>query len=96
MDFVENFDLTPKEDCSEEYVELRDGGTKMSPLIGRFCKDMPSTQKTTDNIAFIKFFTDTPDPKTGFKLKISLGEFSLIFFLFFETLALKVIICLKI
>lgn len=74
MDFVENFDLTPTDDCSVEYVEIRDGGTKLSPLIGRFCKNMPSTQKTTDNIAFIKFFTDTTEPRNGFKLKISLGE----------------------
>lgn len=74
MDFVENFDLTQTSDCSTEYVELRDGGTQMSPLIGKFCKDMPSTQKTTDNVAFIKFFTDVPDPRNGFKMKISLGE----------------------
>lgn len=60
--------------CDEEYVEIRDGGTEFSPLIGRYCDSAPSTQYSTDNIVFIKFFTDTDEPKNGFKAKISLGS----------------------
>lgn len=57
----------------KEYVEIRDGGTEFSPLIGRYCRSAPSTQYSTDNMVFIKFFTDTDEPKNGFKAKISLG-----------------------
>lgn len=59
--------------CKKEYVEIRDGGTELSPLIGRYCTSAPSTQYSTDNMIFIKFFTDTDEPKNGFKAKISLG-----------------------
>lgn len=59
--------------CNKEYVEIRDGGTEYSPLIGRYCKSAPTTQYSTDNMVFIKFFTDTDEPKNGFKANISLG-----------------------
>lgn len=56
-----------------EYVELRDGGTVFSPLIGRYCQKSPSTQFSTDSIIFVKFFTNIKVPRNGFKAKISLA-----------------------
>lgn len=59
--------------CEVEYVEVRDGGTEFSPLIGRYCKEAPHTQFSTGNMMFVKFFTNTEDPRNGFKAKISLA-----------------------
>ncbi|XP_068081387.1 cubilin [Anabrus simplex] len=69
-----NFNTSPDGECTLEYVELRDGGTEMSPLIDRYCYSAPSTQTTTENVLFLRFFTDTDDPHTGFQATISLAR----------------------
>ncbi|XP_023016013.2 cubilin [Leptinotarsa decemlineata] len=74
IDFQDRFDLTFSKNCEKEYVEIRDGGTEFSKLIGRFCKTLPSSQFTTDNMVFIKFFTDIDDPKNGFRAKVSISR----------------------
>ncbi|XP_018577861.1 cubilin-like [Anoplophora glabripennis] len=73
IDFEDRFDLTNRAQCEVEYVEVRDGGTELSPLIGRYCKEVPHTQFSTGNMMFVKFFTNTEDPRNGFKAKISLA-----------------------
>ena len=35
------FDLEISEDCASEYVELRDGESENSPLLGRYCESAP-------------------------------------------------------
>ncbi|XP_050497170.1 cubilin-like [Diabrotica virgifera virgifera] len=74
IDFEDRFDLTNKPNCDVEYVEIRDGGTEHSSSIGKFCRTSPSSVYTTDNMMFIKFFTDTDEPKNGFKAKISMSR----------------------
>ncbi|KRT80556.1 CUB domain-containing protein, partial [Oryctes borbonicus] len=74
IDFIERFDLTDTLDCDKEYVEIRDGGTFLSPLIGRYCESMPSTIVSRDNMIFIKFFTDIEEPRNGFKLRASIAK----------------------
>lgn len=74
IDFVERFDLTDDYDCEKEYVEIRNGGTVLSPLVGKYCKSMPSTIVTRDNMAFVKFFTDVEEPRNGFKIKLSIAK----------------------
>ncbi|RLU24405.1 hypothetical protein DMN91_002494 [Ooceraea biroi] len=67
-----NFKLTYN--CEREYVEIRDGGTDGSRLMGRFCKDVaPSTMTTTGNMMYIYFYTDVAEPKNGFKAVITSG-----------------------
>ncbi|KAF7287446.1 hypothetical protein GWI33_001415 [Rhynchophorus ferrugineus] len=73
VDFEERFDLTSSPNCEKDYLELRNGGTQWSPLLNRYCTEMPETVFTTDNILYIKYFTDVDEPKNGFKLKVSLG-----------------------
>lgn len=73
IDF-EFLDLTRTRDCKNEYVEIRDGGTDYSTLINRYCQDLPSSIFTTDNVAYLKFFTDVEDPKSGFKARVSLAS----------------------
>lgn len=60
--------------CTKAGVELRDGGTMLSNLIDVFCENLPGTQKTTDNIMYVRFFTNVADPKNGFKAKVSIGN----------------------
>ncbi|KAJ8936436.1 hypothetical protein NQ318_015582, partial [Aromia moschata] len=38
-----------------------------------YCKNAPSTQLSTGNIMFVKFFTDTDEPKNGFKAEVDLA-----------------------
>ncbi|KAJ8923869.1 hypothetical protein NQ315_010451 [Exocentrus adspersus] len=73
IDFEERFDLTYTKECDVEYVEVRDGGTQLSPIIGRYCDNAPRAQFSTDSIMFVKFFTNTDDPRNGFKAKILLA-----------------------
>ena len=52
---------------------MRDGGTEQSPLLGRFCTDMPHTQKSTGNIMYVRYYTNSNNPKLGFYSKASIG-----------------------
>ncbi|XP_044011009.1 cubilin [Aphidius gifuensis] len=73
--FIDRFDLTTSDGCTKEYIELRDGGTDSSKLLGQFCNDIaPSSMSTTGNMLYAHFFTDIPDPKNGFKASITTGE----------------------
>lgn len=72
VDFIDRFDLTASKDCSKEYVELRDGSTSASPIIGTFCIEKPTTKKSRSNVLMMKFFTDVAEPKNGFKVNISI------------------------
>lgn len=60
--------------CQLAAVEVRDGGTKYSPLIGAYCNEFPNSTFTTDNMLHLHFFTNVEDPRNGFKAKISLGK----------------------
>lgn len=60
--------------CEKEYVEVRDGGTDSSKLLGRFCSDTaPSSLTSTGNILYVHFYTDVADPKNGFKATVIPG-----------------------
>lgn len=73
VDFIERFDLTFSPTCDKEYVELRDGSTSSSPLIGSLCGgDKPTTKKSRSNVMLMAFFTDVSEPKNGFKANISI------------------------
>ncbi|TGZ53188.1 Cubilin [Temnothorax longispinosus] len=73
--FLDRFDLSNSENCDREYVEIRDGGTDSSQLMGKFCKDVaPSSMSTIGNMVYIHFYTDVPEPKNGFKAVIVSGE----------------------
>ncbi|XP_076655704.1 cubilin [Halictus rubicundus] len=73
--FVDRFDLSNTPNCAREYVEVRDGGTESSKLLGRFCKDVaPSSMSTTGNMLYIHFYSDLAEPKNGFNADIIAGE----------------------
>lgn len=72
FDFLERFDLTYAPACEKEYVELRDGSTTSAQVIGAFCNEKPTTQKSRSNVLMVKFMTDVAEPKNGFKANISI------------------------
>ena len=73
-DFVERFDIRPSSQCRLAGVELKDGGTDVSPLIGTFCNFRPDTQKSSSNVMRIKYYTNSDRPNLGFKAKVSLAK----------------------
>jgi hypothetical protein len=66
--------------CNVAFVELRDGATVNSELINTFCKGLPSSQYTTGNMLYVRFFTDAPDPKNGFKANVNIGKIQFYFY----------------
>ena len=59
--------------CRTAGLEIRDGGTEQSPLLGRFCGLMPHTQKSTGNTMYVRYYTNSNNPKLGFYAKASIG-----------------------
>ncbi|XP_024214976.1 cubilin [Halyomorpha halys] len=74
FDITDRFDMTPSLGCVKEYLELRDGSTEHSPLIGRYCSKTPNFVMTEGNALYVKYFTDTNDPKDGFRATISTAK----------------------
>lgn len=74
VDFIERFDIKLSNDCDQESVELRDGGTANGNVIGKFCGKMPPSQYSTSNMLRIKYQTDIAVPMNGFKANISLAK----------------------
>ena len=60
--------------CEYDYVEIRDGGTDQSALIGRYCNSLaPSSQQSTGNVMYVRFRSDRSVTRRGFKLKYRIG-----------------------
>lgn len=74
IDFVDQFDLFISTPCEQEFVELRDGATASSHLMGTFCDQIPSTHFTTSNVLRIRYMTEINVPKNGFRARISVSN----------------------
>ncbi|KAG7199007.1 hypothetical protein KM043_013159 [Ampulex compressa] len=73
--FIERFDLSNSENCEKEYVEIKDGGTANSKLLGRFCGDTPPSSMTTSGtMLYVHFYSEMSEPKNGFKASVVSGE----------------------
>lgn len=70
---VNNLDVKPTYRCTTAGLELRDGGTQHSNLIGKFCRETPHTQETQDNVMYVRFFTGSRYPNNGFKATVKIG-----------------------
>ncbi len=55
-------------------MEVRDGGTEHSRLVGRFCGDRPSTQRSDDNALYVRYYSNLASPNIGFRAKVKIGE----------------------
>ncbi|XP_017783006.1 PREDICTED: cubilin-like [Nicrophorus vespilloides] len=73
IDFLRRFDFRSNKGCTLESVEIRNGGTHLSPLIGIFCDELPSTHVSLENMMYIKFTTDIDEPSNGFQAQVSVA-----------------------
>uniref|UniRef100_A0A8C8BCB8 Metalloendopeptidase n=1 Tax=Otus sunia TaxID=257818 RepID=A0A8C8BCB8_9STRI len=61
------FEIEWHDTCSYDYLEIRDGLTEYSPLIGHFCGyEKPEDVKSTSNKVWMKFTSDATINKAGF------------------------------
>uniref|UniRef100_A0A1I7RXF4 Cubilin n=1 Tax=Bursaphelenchus xylophilus TaxID=6326 RepID=A0A1I7RXF4_BURXY len=63
------------DECKDDYLEIYDGPSGSSPLIGKFCgDDPPSTLFSTDSHLFVRFVTDYYSPSEGWKATYELAS----------------------
>ncbi|KAK2888337.1 bone morphogenetic protein 1-like isoform X1 [Channa argus] len=63
----QSFEIERHDSCSYDYVEVRDGSSENSPLLGRFCGyDKPDDIKSSSNQLWLKFASDGSVNKAGF------------------------------
>ncbi|NXX63710.1 TLL2 protein, partial [Scopus umbretta] len=61
------FEIEWHDACSYDYLEIRDGLTEYSPLIGHFCGyEKPEDIKSSSNKVWMKFVSDATINKAGF------------------------------
>ncbi|XP_059143177.1 tolloid-like protein 1 [Physella acuta] len=64
----QSFEIENHENCVYDYLEVRDGATELSPLIGKFCGyTIPDDIQSTGRHLFVKFFSDASIQKEGFR-----------------------------
>ncbi|KAG5835270.1 hypothetical protein ANANG_G00271770 [Anguilla anguilla] len=63
----QSFEIERHDSCSYDYLEVRDGNSETSPLLGRFCGyDKPDDIMTSSNQLWMKFASDGSVNKAGF------------------------------
>uniref|UniRef100_A0A8C3TCK2 Metalloendopeptidase n=1 Tax=Chelydra serpentina TaxID=8475 RepID=A0A8C3TCK2_CHESE len=61
------FEIERHDSCAYDYLEIRDGPTEDSPLIGHFCGyEKPEDIKSSSNKVWMKFASDGSISKAGF------------------------------
>lgn len=61
--------------CAYDFVEVRDGSSEKSPLLGRFCGyDKPDDIKSSSNQLWLKFVSDGSVNKAGFAANFFKGS----------------------
>ncbi|KTF87440.1 hypothetical protein cypCar_00025640 [Cyprinus carpio] len=69
------FDVEGSSTCAFDYVEVRDGPSADSPLIGRYCGiNMPPMLESTQRSMFIRFKTDSSVSNHGFTAEFASAE----------------------
>ncbi|KAF4524800.1 hypothetical protein B566_EDAN010175 [Ephemera danica] len=77
VDFIDQLDFATSPNtrlCEKAYVEINDGSSALSPQLGRYCRDKPSSLWSTDNAIYIHYFTNVQGPRTGFKVNVSIAK----------------------
>ncbi|XP_075232242.1 cubilin [Lycorma delicatula] len=66
---IESFKLEPHSQCKFDFLEIRNGGTEASPLIGKFCDSkIPKNITSFSNQLLLKFTSDVTGDDKGFKI----------------------------
>ncbi|KAE8596094.1 hypothetical protein XENTR_v10015965 [Xenopus tropicalis] len=68
LEFKEQFYIEPSENCSSNYLELRDGADASKRLLAKLCGNaLPITYKSLGTAMYLRFMTDSGTPRVGFK-----------------------------
>ncbi|XP_068113667.1 tolloid-like protein 2 isoform X1 [Hyperolius riggenbachi] len=63
----QTFEFETHDNCLYDHLQIRDGPSEDSPLIGQFCGyEKPDDIKSTSNTLWIKFYSDSTNNKAGF------------------------------
>ncbi|KAF1377489.1 hypothetical protein PFLUV_G00201330 [Perca fluviatilis] len=63
----QSFEIERHDSCAYDYVEVRDGSSESSPLLGHFCGyNKPDDIKSSSNQLWLKFVSDGSVNKAGF------------------------------
>ncbi|TNN61141.1 Cubilin [Liparis tanakae] len=66
--FFNSFDIESHSQCEFDYLEIRNGSTADSPLIGRFCgSTLPSPVFPQSNLLYLRFKSDYSMSRDGFE-----------------------------
>ena len=58
-----------------DFVEIRDGGTAESPLVGRYCgTDLPPEFVSSGSRLYVRFKTDYSVAHDGFRISYEIGK----------------------
>ncbi|KAG7527098.1 cubilin [Solea senegalensis] len=67
--FFNSFDVETHSTCSFDYLEVRNGSTAQSPLIGRFCgSTLPNPVFPQSNLLYLRFKSDMSHAREGFEV----------------------------
>ncbi|KAM7538912.1 hypothetical protein Aperf_G00000048657 [Anoplocephala perfoliata] len=65
-----SFDIEKHDNCVYDYLEIRDGISENSPVLKKLCgTPLPTPIKSTNNMMYIKFVSDSSVEKQGFTAK---------------------------
>ncbi|KAF0028409.1 hypothetical protein F2P81_019496 [Scophthalmus maximus] len=66
--FFNSFDLESHSSCGFDYLEIRNGSTAESPLVGKFCgSTLPSPVFPQSNLLYLRFKSDYSGARDGFE-----------------------------
>ncbi|XP_029168402.1 cubilin-like [Nylanderia fulva] len=66
---VNHFELEKHLNCAFDYVEIRNGGYNSSPLVGKYCSEIPSEIPSQTNQMYIRFVSDFSRSFQGFEIQ---------------------------
>nr|XP_046916877.1 tolloid-like protein 1 isoform X2 [Dermatophagoides farinae] len=63
----QSFEIENHDNCVYDYLEIKDGYTDTSPMLGRFCgHKIPADIRSSTNHLYVKFVSDSSVSKAGF------------------------------
>ena len=69
------FEIEQHQECAYDHLEVFDGETEKSPILGRLCGNkIPEPLVATGNKMFVQFVSDASVQRKGFQATHSTGE----------------------
>lgn len=77
------FEVEQHQECAYDHLEVFDGDTEKSPILGRLCgSKIPDPLTATGNQMFLRFISDASVQRKGFQATHSTGQlFTFLLFL---------------